>query len=335
VQEPIDITVDVGASWIKAIARGSKRPYFLGMSPYCAKSSQATCDQLTRLWGDNISLESGWVSDTNGYFLLGKSAQKYNGSSVSPGDRKSAKALYQILGVLGAFAKQFGLPQQSSIRLSVLLPISEYATSEALVGDVERSIQDFKYCGISYDFKLASIATKPEGAGTILRGLPKGTPTTGRVGSLMGGGRNFSRIVMDGGKPDIPSSKTCDFGFSWLVDEVAKATGHSKTEWVAGELIKRFSGGSCDWEIQDEGDRLMPEYLDQVQGWVESLDPVDYLVGCGGTLYLLRSLIEARMPGLLWPDAIYAEIQRYERDPSMAFRFIDPYCIWKTMEKKA
>jgi hypothetical protein len=58
-------------------------------------------------------------------------------------------------------------------------------------------------------------------------------------------------------------------------------------------------------------------------------------VGCGGTLYLLRSLIEARMPGLLWPDAIYAEIQRYERDPSMAFRFIDPYCIWKTMEKKA
>jgi hypothetical protein len=332
--DAIDIAVDVGASWIKAIARGSKRPYFLGMSPYCAKADRETCDQLTRLWGDNVSLESGWVSDIDGYYLLGKGAQSYNGSSLGNGERKNAKALYQILGVLGAFAKQFGLPKHSSIRLSVLLPISEYATSERLIGDIKQAIKDFKYCGISYDFKLAGLSIKPEGAGAILRGLPKGTPINGRIGSFMGGYRNVSRIVMDAGKPDIPSSKTCDLGFSWLVEKVMNATGHSKTDWVLKQLIQGFNGESCDWEVLDAGKRLLPTYWAQVQDWVESLEPVDYMVVCGGTMFLLRDLVEEKMPSLLWPDAVHSEIKRYEGNPSMAFRYIDPYCVWKAMEVK-
>ena len=109
--EPIEIVVDVGASWVKAIARGSKRPYFLGMSPYCAKSSQATCEKLTRQWGDNVSLESAWVSDVDGYYLLGQIAHNYVDASLRPGERKNAKALYQTLGVIGAFAREFGMPK--------------------------------------------------------------------------------------------------------------------------------------------------------------------------------------------------------------------------------
>ena len=75
----------------------------------------------------------------------------------------------------------------------------------------------------------------------------------------MGGYRNFSRVVMDAGKPDIPSSKTCDLGFNWLVEKVMASTGHSDKEHVTRELIKGFSGEQADHEIQVNGEQLLPE----------------------------------------------------------------------------
>jgi hypothetical protein len=352
-ERPVDVVTDVGASRLKAIASGSKRPYFLSQSPYCARADAETCNQLTRQWGDNLSLESAWVSDIDGYYLLGKSAEGYQGAALGNGERKNFKALYQTLGVLGAFAQQFGLPKRSSIRLSILLPISEYATSEKLIQDLKVAVQSFTYCGVANEFKLAGISVKPEGAGVIMRGLPKGTPTQGRVGSLMGGYRNFSRIVMDAGKPDIPSSKTCDLGFSWLVERTMQATGHSKPEWVLRSLLKgfrllgdrlydslnntkTFNGlglSAIDQEICEHGLRLLPIYWSQVETWNASLEPVDYLIAAGGTMHELRPLASQQMPDLLWPDAVHTKIMRHEPDASMAFRFVDPFCVYESMEQ--
>jgi hypothetical protein len=361
-EKNIRLIADLGASNIKAIAAGSRHPLFLSMNPYCARADAETCEQLTRQWGNDLSLESSWVSDIDGYYLLGNSAKEFQGAALAKNEQKKFKALYQTLGVLGAFARKFGLPKHSSIRLRLLLPVSEYATSETLISDLKIAIRNFTYCGTHHEFKLSGISAKPEGAGVILRGLPKGTPTNGRVGSLMGGYRNFSRIVMDAGRPDPASSKTCDLGFAWLVERVMQATGHSSSIVVLQALLKGFrllSGqlsevvegkktfaafglslkdldelglAKGEVEICEHGLRLLPLYWGQIEAWNASLEPVGHLIAAGGTLYELQSLARRQMPSLLWPDAVHTRIKRYEPDPSMAFRFVDPYCAFEAME---
>ncbi len=327
--DPICIVVDVGASLVKGVAKGSQGPKILSMSPYCAPSDSESCERLSRLHGDTLGLESSWVADPDGYYLLGRHASSYQGAAIAVGERKNVRALYQVLGVLGAFAQQFGLPKHSSINLCILLPISEYASSEALIKDLKIAMANFRYCGKDYSFKVADIRTKPEGAGVIMRGLPKSIPVSSRIASMMGGFRNFSRIVMDGGKPDINSSKTSDFGFNWLVERVMEATGQTQNDFVLRNLVAGFSGAECDLEILSQGHRLLPLYWKQIDGWLAGLEPVDHAIAVGGTLHLLEDFVRGNKPSWHYPDAVHAEIKKFIPNSSLAFRFIDPYCIYK------
>jgi hypothetical protein len=356
----IKVVSDVGTSWFKGVAKGSTRPYFLGMSPYCAKVTKAECDRIKRDWGNSASIENSWVADVEGHYFLGDCAQGYNGAAIANGERKNSKALYQTLGVLGAFAQQFGLPPRSSIELTILLPIVEYATSSKLIEDLKVSIQDFEYCGVRHSFKLAGISTKPEGAGVILRGLPKGTPTHGRIDSMNGGHRNVSRIVMDGGKPDIQGSTTCDFGFRWLIERIVSSTGFTNQEYVLRVLIKGldlFDGelaeAITDWptdsvpawvnarlndaplnhderEIIVEGLRLLPSYWMQIESWRNDLEQKQgvsaYSIAAGGGMYTLRSLVQKKKPATLWPDAVHKQVKKYVSNDADAFRFVDAMC---------
>jgi hypothetical protein len=356
----IKFVSDVGTSKLKGVAKGSTRPYFLSMSPYCAKVPKVECDRFKRDWGNSVSIENSWVADIEGHYFLGDCARKYNGAAIANGARKNSKALYQTLGLLGAFAKQFGLPSRSSIELVILLPIVEYATSFKLIEDLKVSIQDFEYCGVRHNFKLAGVSTKPEGAGVILNGLPKGNPTQGRIDSMNGGHRNVSRIVMDGGEPDIQGSTTCDFGFRWLIERIVSSTGFTDQEYVLRVLIKgldlfgeKLADAIADWptgripawvnailnnaslnnderEIIVEGLRLLPSYWMQIESWRDDLEQKqgvsNYSIAAGGGMYSLRSLVQKKKPATLWPDAVHKQVKKYVPNDADAFRFVDAMC---------
>lgn len=332
--EPIKIVVDVGASMIKAIAKvGESPPVFLDMPPYCAKTSEEKCERLSRQHSDGLSVRSSWVKDIDGYYLLGDHARNYAASEIGINERKNNRAQYQVLGMIGAFAVQLGLPKLSTIKLCVLLPISEYASSEQFVSDLKIAISDFRYNGQNFAFKLSGITTKPEGAGTMLRGFPKSVDARGRIASMMCGYRNFSAIVLDGGKPDLSSSRSFPTGFVWVVNEISRDTGITDTERILENLVAGFGGQDCDHEIFEAAKENLPLYWGEIENCLSSLRRVDHAIACGGTFDLLRDLVKEHKPAWYFPDGLHAEVKKLipRHDSALAFRYIDPYAILKGM----
>lgn len=325
------IVVDPGVSRRKAIASDKRgRARLMSISPYCAEVPRTEGERLKRMWGDTPLAESAWVSDIDGCYLLGDIAQKYQGSSIGNSDRKYEKALYQVLGTLGHFARELDIPNRARLVVAVLLPFDEYATKEQFAKDFRIAIEQFDYCGKTLGFELVELVIRPEGAGTYLQGLPKSIQgKTCKVSSFVVGYRNASWLVNDKGYPSLTESKTCDLGFRWLIDEVKTQTGHKDELWITREI---FSNG--DQEICELAQSLLSLYWGELHKWIRRQSPVDHIVVSGGTALLLKPQIEANLPNAVWPDALLNEIQRYESDPYLAFRFVDPFGVFKSIEQK-
>ena len=293
--------VDPGASRTKAIGfKGSGKPSFLSMSPYCAEAPMGEGARLKGLWPDGVALESSWVGDIDGTYLLGTGAAKYRASSLSNAELKYKKALYKVLGVIGHFAKEWSLPNRSQIAVGVLLPFDEYATSSNLQRWFKAAIQQFDFCGSTFGFELAEMLVRPEGAGVYMRGLPKTvTPKSCRVASLVVGHRNASWLVSDRGAPDIAASETCDLGCRWLIDAIKQTTGHKNELWITSQLF--YDGGDTD--VRAAYRELLPTYWAQLQGWIQEQASVDHVVMSGGTCLLLKSHLET-VPNAIWPSGL-------------------------------
>lgn len=323
--------IDSGASRLKAVGSDKRgKPLFLSMSPYCAKVEFAECERLRSLWGDDVSIESSWVSDLERCYFLGEGAKKHHGSELGNDELKYEKAIYKTLGVIGHFAKTLDIENGERIYVGVLLPINEYATKEKFVSRFSRAIQQFSYCGRELNFELADLVVRPEGCGTYLKGLPRNVPSKLlRIASLVIGHRNASWSVNDRGYPSLSESKTCDLGYRWLVDEIKAQTGHKDELWITRQI---FSKG--DREVCAIAEALLPSYWRQIHGWISQQAPVDYVVVSGGTGFLLRPQIEQGLANAIWPDDLLNEVLKYEPDKAMAGRFVDAFGIYKSIDSK-
>lgn len=332
--ESVKIVVDCGSSLIKSIAQvGDSPPIFLDMPSYCARTTEEKCLNLSKHYAEGLSIKSSWVSDVDGYYLLGDHARHYASAEIGLLERKNSRAIYQTLGMVGAFFERMNLPRLSSIKLCVLLPVSEYASSELFVAELKAALSNFRYNGQKVELKVAGLSTKPEGAGALLRGFSKGVDSSGRIAAMMGGFRNFSVIVLDGGRPDLSSSKSFPTGFAWLISEIAKDTGITDRRMILENLVAGFGGGDRDAEVWSAAQANLPTYWGEIATCLSQCGRVDHAIAAGGTFDLLREGLKQRYPKWHFPDALHNEVKRLipRRDSALAFRYIDSFAILKGM----
>jgi hypothetical protein len=147
------ISIDTGASANKVAYATEKGMKFMLTSPYCAEVDEATVQSRLGLmdeWPPHF--EDSWVSDLDGTYLLGLSAEKFGGE-VKDCDRKYEKSLYKILGLLAYITEIEDVV--APISLGVLLPFDEYATKdrlEKMLGQV--TSQGFQFCNQSQKLEL-------------------------------------------------------------------------------------------------------------------------------------------------------------------------------------
>lgn len=321
----LKISIDPGSSATKVAYQLSNHSIkCFSMTPYCAEVP-LDYPHRPRLHPDlpYPHIENAWVSDPDGCYLLGASAKKFYGSAVRNHDRKFAKALYKVLGVLSHIQHQERCA--SPIELGILLPFDEYATKEQLAHNLRLAAAAVEYCGQAQSFVLNKIAIRPEGAGLFLKGLPKTLDIhAARVAVLVIGHRNASWLVTENGLPVLEESVTNDLGFRWFVQEVKSHTGY-KDEIALAQML--FTGHSLPRDLQTAVDALLPAYWQQLQDFLAEQLPADYVVCGGGAALLLQHQVAAFFSCKLgWANHLARAVFKSGiADPVMAHRFTDCY----------
>jgi hypothetical protein len=326
-----DLVLDAGASRTKSRLSINGKLDYLVMSPYCAKIPESMASDRTALYG-MTSLESCYVGDIDGVYALGNFAKKFEDAILSNQERKFQKTLYKTLGVLGYFSEKHSIQNGALISVGVLLPFREYVTKDSFIKDFQVAIEQFSYCGCEKRFRLEQLFVYPEGAGTCLRGLPKGTQANNCcIGSLVIGHRNASWLVYDRLWPDVDNSKTCDLGFRWLINEVKAKTGYDDEMWITEQIFSE----NGDPEIKAEADAIQPFYWEQLESWISKQHRCDYVISSGGTALRERREIDELLGNRsLWPDALFEEVKKQLQDEYLSFRFVDSTGVLKVMLDK-
>jgi hypothetical protein len=326
-----DLVVDPGASTTKVCLSVNGKVDYLAMSPYCVKIPESMAIDRTALHG-MTSLESSYVGDIDGYYALGNFARKFENAVLSNQERKYQKALYKALGILGYFSEVYTIPNGTSISVGVLLPFREYVTKDAFIKEFTQATEDFIYCGSLKNFKLEKLSVYPEGAGTCLRGLPKGiTAKECCIGSLVIGHRNASWLVYNRTHPDVDNSNTSDLGFRWLVNEIKAKTGYDDELWITEQLFDEEG----DREVKAVAAAIEHIYWGELEAWISKQFRCDYVIVSGGTALRERSQINTLLSGrVLWPDILHKEIKKQVQNEFLAFRFVDPTGVLKAMLAK-
>ena len=331
----LKISIDPGSSATKVsyqVDGGDVKCF--SMTPYCAEVPMDYPD--TRRLGMGMGrphLESAWVSDPDGCYLLGEGAKKFHGSEVRNNELKYQKALYKVLGILSHV--QAFEDDSFSIDVGVLLPFDEYVTKESLERELMMAARDVEYCGRSQSLEITSLSIRPEGAGLFLSGVPSQVDIKrSRVGVLVIGHRNASWLVTEHGAPVLEASVTNDLGFRWVVQEVRQRTGH-KDEIQLAEMI--FGGENMPRDIESAVDEVLPLYWMQIEGFLKEQRPTDYVVCGGGAALLLKQDIMTHLPGKVgWAHELMRGVAKAGiRDKVLACRLSDCYGLLLTLGENA
>lgn len=322
--------IDTGSSATKFVYQWQgQSPQFEIMSPWCAEVSEAIAKSKAELSGSELPhLESSWVSDIDGFYLLGLSAERYFGSGFETGERKFKKALYKILGVLGYLVAT--ADAEVEVALGIVLPYSEYATKRQLEQELRASLQTgFQYCDRPVNICLQSLAIRPEGAGVYLFGVD-GINKRRPIASLVIGQRNCSWLTAIDGTPIEKYCNTNDLGFRWIVEEVSSRTGFTD-EMMLTEMI--FKGKNMPSDVEQVLPQLFSQYWSQLSSWLDRRIEVCYIVASGGTSLKLKKLLTKKYKKKIgWADSLADEVVACGvEDPVMVHRFTDCYGVLKAI----
>jgi hypothetical protein len=317
---------DPGASTNKGCGSYGGKPQFVSMSPYCAKDEFGEGDRLAKEWGHSeVALESSWVSDPDGTYLLGQGAKSYHGSALGTEELKYKKALYKTLAMVGYFAQVFSVPNKAKISIGVLLPFNEYRRSQEDFGrDLRVAIENFTYCGKSMSFELVILLVRPEGSGIFMGGLSSDVARDGSLLIITMGFRNTSGLFHDSGMLNPANSSTSDFGYRWLVTKVAQQAGYKDEEWI----LEQIFSADGDRDVKAFASAATPMYWNQLRAWLDSLPKAKRIVFSGGTALTLEETIKNEITNNIWPQKLHDKVIRYESDPFRAFLFMDLYGVY-------
>lgn len=317
---------DPGASTNKGGGSYGGKPQFVSMSPYCAKDDFGECDRLAKTWGHSeVALESAWVADCDGAYLLGEGARELHGSAVGTDELKYKKALYKTLAMVGYFAQKFEVPNKSKISVGVLLPFNEYRRSqEEFSKELKIALKNFSYCGRLRSFELVNLLVRPEGAGIFIGGVAPEIAKNGSVLVINAGFRNISGLFHEDGKLSPAKSDTCDYGYRWLISRVAKQSGYKDEGWIFEQIFSE----NGDRDVKAFAKDSLRAYWHQVSSWLDGQPRADRVVFAGGTSLTLESLIKEGIQNNVWPEKLHGKVMKCEPDRLKAFLYMDLYGVY-------
>jgi hypothetical protein len=326
VNENFIVLNDPGASTNKGGGSYGGKPQFVSMSPYCAKDDFGECDRLAKTWGHSeVALESAWVADPDGAYLLGEGARELHGAAVGTEELKYKKALYKTLAMVGYFAQRFAVPNKSKVSIGVLLPFNEYRRSqEEFSRDLKIALKNFSYCGRTKSFELTNLFVRPEGAGIFIGGVAPEIAKNGSVLVVNAGFRNITGLFHEDGKLSPAKSETCDYGYRWLVSRVAKQSGYKDEGWIFNQIFSETG----DREVKDFAKDSLRPYWSQVASWLGEQPSAKHIVFAGGTSLTLEDLIKSEIDNNLWPQKLHDKVLKCEANRLKAFLYMDLYGVY-------
>lgn len=259
------------------------------------------------------------------YYLVGESAVQAKVQS-SIRQLKSESIIPKVLGVIGEIAQQESFPSQFSLKLSLLLPMSEMSDQEFIKSKLTEALSNFSYNGNSYQVETSSFRVRPEGSGVytyLSRSTDPDLIRSQTCAYLMFGYRNTSLLLIEGGKFNQRSSHSTDLGFYNYLDlvgnyssglyreDIQKAIVTEATHGVdqqSRQIIKSFSSKirvedlirSSNLEgrkresnsISAAIKRADTEYWQLLNRWLQEklppLNQLDQVVVCGGATFFIE-----------------------------------------------
>ncbi|WP_446422441.1 ParM/StbA family protein [Coleofasciculus sp.] len=271
--------------------------------------TQAIKDYEAQKIGSPVPLDSAWVSVDSDSYAVGYLARSRFNANAGLSSLKYERAFPKTLAAVWVAAQNLKLKNKFSAAIAILLPVSEYKSSDWLHELLVESLKKFNTPTGQMSVNLMAFDCKPEGCGIyMMRQLGDDAFAVNRktIAVVMVGYRNASVLVSERGQ--ITIKRTSDLGFVRLVELVEgrvalpPSTARLTTAIAkAGEKFNRYSflplASSTGEEARDmEVDRLIEaakssrsEYSLALSSWLREVIPrsveLDEVLLCGGTEY--------------------------------------------------
>lgn len=313
------LVIDLGGSQTKIIASVpalSDSPMLLCMEPEIADVSAASVRNYEKTKSGEVDPENTcWVGIGDEYCAVGFLARhKYGGNSLLK-QLKEENAVPKICGALWVLHHKLKLTDKLTVRLTVLLPPSEYQDRERLEAKLRQALRRFNTPTGEMRVKLVDFNIKPEGGGIYLyhRSILGADIKNCNMAVVMLGHRNASVLVSARGAVAPGVSST--FGMSWMLDDfVRRCSGLLKEDPHLMTVIVT-AGSECNSEalanlsrrnssVERFGEALemsealklsRDEYFRALVRWLSQELPrdLDEIILCGGTAEYLKPELEA------------------------------------------
>jgi hypothetical protein len=236
---PLTLAVDPGGSFLKCFyTLESFKPELILMEPEVAtvplESLQAYEHSKV---GSSSPENSAWIEYQGHFQAVGFLARKRFNADLQLQRRKFELALPKVLAIVGAIADKHDLPNDSSIKLGILLPWGEYQ-DRALFGElITKALAGYRFKGHSKSFVLDTFMCLPEGGGILTRGRAPGSSIKDQtVAVIMLGYRDTSILVIERG--EMSKGKTEPLGFSKMIESVMAQTSGLNSHQLTAAICK-------------------------------------------------------------------------------------------------
>ncbi|MBD2504050.1 ParM/StbA family protein [Anabaena azotica] len=236
---PLTLAVDPGGSFLKCFyTLESFKPELILMEPEVAtvplESLQAYEQSKV---GSSSPENSAWIEYQNNFQAVGFLARKRFNADLQLQRRKFELALPKVLAMVGAIASKHELPNNSSIRLGILLPWGEYQDRALFQELITKALADYKFKEQSKSFVVDAFICLPEGGGILTRGRAPGSSIKDQtIAVIMLGYRDTSILVIERG--EMSKGKTEPLGFSKMIESVMAQTSGLNAHQLTAAICK-------------------------------------------------------------------------------------------------
>lgn len=346
------LAIDFGASTTKIVAslEGSSEFITAIMEPHCQIAS------VTELESGKFCENSVWVSWGHNCYAVGNLAKAKFDARLTVKPLKTDVTVPKTCAAVAVLAEKFNLDAKFQLTVIAVLPPGELSAGAKYLQHLKVALAKFQTPRRTLSVKLVGGNCYPEGMGILRYHQSQDLAFTNQsVATVMLGYRNAS--IFFANKGVLQRYASSDFGFHYLLSQIASSTMGYKVETLLAPLVKyRQTGNQQELErILRSGvpanrqeelltlklaiDRLHRSYIHKLESWLreEISEPVDKVILCGGTADYIQAELDpfllSRLPAakagdeelyIHVGDSLPAAILK----TGLGNRFADIYCLW-------
>ncbi|BAS60080.1 hypothetical protein NIES2135_67220 (plasmid) [Leptolyngbya boryana NIES-2135] len=239
----IQTLIDLGQSLTKVVFSDRGRLDYLLMSPEVTSPLTKEHLQLLQMHNATAAPENAaWLEVGDELRVVGSAAENFGGDTGAD-ERKERRAVLKTLAVLGAIRERSQLPNQLTVQVALLLPMTEFTDALKVCTKIQEAATDFSFRGQPVNLSMPLCKPYPEGFGLFLGrrselSLRNIAPDSRTFLVLMLGHRNASILVFQNGQPQPGKSTSNGPGFKEAIESSAAVQGILVRDY--GKLLNAF-----------------------------------------------------------------------------------------------